>query len=102
MVPRFALMPDSEDLDARLAGCHSIQRDVPGTAVRDHELAQAPPYRPADVRMTLEYRHGVHDHRRGRDCSVRVLRSEEVEQPIEVGQGPRAVRDGGQSRERRR
>jgi hypothetical protein len=98
MVTRLALMPDGKDLDALPSGRHAVQRNVPGTPVRDHELPQASLDGAADVRVTFEDRHGVHDHRCCGDRSVRVLGSEEIEAPIEVGHGPRAVGDGGQRR----
>jgi hypothetical protein len=102
MVTRLALMPDGEELDVVPAEPRAVQRDVPGTAVRDHELPQASPDGPADVRVTLEDRDGVDDHRCGGDRSVRILDREEIDESIEVGQGPRAVGDSGQRRGRRR
>ena len=97
MVTRFALVADGEDLDTISLHVHAIQRDVPGATVRDHKLTQSASYRPPDVRMAFEDLHGVDDQGcRGARCT-RVLDGKEVEQSLDIGQGPRTVRDLGQS-----
>ena len=101
MVPRLALMPDGEDLDSLLADRHAVQRDVPRAAVGDYELPQTSPDGPADVRVTFEDLHGIYDRRSRGERSVRVPGSDEIEQSIEVGQGPRAIGDRGQRRAQR-
>jgi hypothetical protein len=102
MVTRLALMPDVEDLDPLPADCRSIQRDVPGATVRDHKLTQSASHRPPDVRMAFEDLHGVNDYGcRGARCA-RVLGGKEVEQSLDIGQSPRAVRDDGQRQARQR
>ncbi|MCZ7565743.1 MAG: hypothetical protein M5U08_19770 [Burkholderiales bacterium] len=47
--------------------------------------------------MALEHCNGVYDHRHRLDRRGRIARGEKVEQPIQIGQGPRAMRDRGRS-----
>lgn len=83
-VARLALMADREDLDPVRAGRNAIQRDVAGAAMRNNELAQPPADGPTDLRMPLEDPHRIEDRRSRRACNDRAVRSEVVEQAIQI------------------
>src|SRR5262245_38388793 len=91
MVTRFALMAHCEDLDTISPRVHAVQRDVPGATERDYRCARSTPHGPPDVRVALEDLHGVDDYGCRGTRHTRAPGSQEVEQPLDIGQGPRTV-----------
>lgn len=84
-------MPDGEHLDSVQPRGDPIQRNVSGPTVRDDQLADPSPYRAADVWMPFENLYRVDDQIRCADRGSGILGHEEIEQPIEMGQGPCTV-----------
>ena len=91
-------MPDGEHLDSVPARRYPIQSNVSGPTVRDGQLAQPPPDWTADVWMPFEDPDCVDDEFRCADRGGGIHGHEEIEQPIEIGQGPRTVGNRGQRR----
>ena len=86
MVARLALVPDGKHLDPVAARRDPVQRDVAGPTVGDHELTQPSSDRPTDVRVTFQHPNCVYDDLRRVDGGTGLDCSQEIEQPVEIGQ----------------
>jgi len=95
------LMPDCEHFDAVSTRRRSVEGDVSGAPLGDHEFAQSSPNWPADMWMTLEHLDGIDDHFRCRDSGGWFDDGKKLEQPIQIGQSPGTVGDCGQRGGRR-
>jgi len=63
-----------------------VQRDVPGPAVRDDQLAHVPLYAPADERVRGEVIDGRLDRRCGVERSSRALLQKLLQRALDVAQ----------------
>jgi hypothetical protein len=79
VVARLALVPDGKPLDPVAARRDSVQRDIAGPTVGDHEFTQPSSDRPTDVRVTFQHPNRVYDDLRRVDGRNGFDRSKEVE-----------------------
>ena len=79
MIARLALVSDGKHLDPVAAGRDTVQRDISGLTVGNHEFTQPSSDRPPDVRVTFQHPNRVHDDLRRVDGRSGFDRSKEVE-----------------------
>lgn len=70
-----------------------MQGDVAATAVRDHQLAQLATDRAADEGVVLEHGNGLTDVHGSPSRGGWIIRFEEIEPSVEIGERPRRVED---------
>lgn len=77
-------MADRENLHDIARRVEVVERHISGTTAGNDQLAQVALGRPADKRMALENRVGVENLRYRFLRQTRILRQEELEQPLKV------------------
>lgn len=84
MVSRFSLVPDGEHQDGVLLRLIGVERDIPCSSLRNHELTQPGFSLPANQRMTNQDGSGLIDQV---ECLQRILTAfgKKIADTFEVG-----------------
>lgn len=86
VVPRFSLVFDRQNQDAVVCFFVAVERDVSGTAPRDHEFPQNRVDRPADFRVALQNADGFGDKFGCLECFGGIGFKQKVTQSLKIVQ----------------